>query len=233
MSRPPDIRPRLSPTKLIIFDCDGVLVNSEEIYQATELEYLAAAGITFEPSAYTQAFMGLAPAMWQAKLEAIGQERAKPLSPLFFEQLAGHTNERLRKNLAALPDARNVISQLPASICVASSTPLARLRWKLEHTGLIDLFDPHVFSSDMVVNGKPEPDLFLHAAGTMGVHPGECIVVEDSVNGVLAGKAAGMRVIGFTAGNHCTGTHGDALLRHGADALVDAYEDLEVTLARL
>ena len=233
MSRPSDTRPKLSPTKLIIFDCDGVLVNSEEIYQATELEYLAAAGITFEPSAYTQAFMGLAPAMWQAKLEAIGQERAKPLSPLFFEQLAGHTNERLRKDLAALPDARNVISRLPASICVASSTSLAQLRWKLEHTGLIDLFDPHVFSSDMVVNGKPEPDLFLHAAGTMGVHPGECIVVEDSVNGVLAGKAAGMRVIGFTAGNHCTGTHGDALLRHGADALVDAYEDLEVTLARL
>ncbi|RUZ77589.1 HAD family phosphatase [Mesorhizobium sp. M7A.F.Ca.US.006.01.1.1] len=219
--------------KLIIFDCDGVLVNSEEIYQAAELEYLTAAGITFEPGAYTQAFMGLSPAMWQAKLEAIGQERAKPLSPRFFEQLADYTNERLRKDLAALPDARNVISRLPAPKCVASSTPLARLRWKLEHTGLVDLFDPHIFSSDMVVNGKPEPDLFLHAAGAMGVHARDCIVIEDSVNGVLAGKAAGMRVIGFTAGNHCAGTHGDGLLRHGADALVGAYEDLEVTLASL
>ncbi|MEI9420929.1 HAD family phosphatase [Mesorhizobium sp. Cs1299R1N1] len=217
--------------KLVIFDCDGVLVNSEEIYQAAELEYLASAGLIFESDVYKQTFMGLSPTTWQAKLEAIGQERAKPLSPRFFEQLADYTSQRLQKYLAALPGAQNVINRLSASRCVASSTPLARLHWKLEVTGLIDLFDPYIFSSDMVANGKPEPDLFLHAADTMGVHPDECVVIEDSVNGVLAGKAAGMRVIGFTAGNHCTGSHGVALSRHGADCLVGAYADLEVALA--
>ncbi|MER9949323.1 HAD family phosphatase [Mesorhizobium sp. M0047] len=219
--------------KLIIFDCDGVLVNSEEVYQAAELEWLASAGLTFEPSVYTKTFMGLSPAIWRAKLEAIGLARAKPLTPHFFEQMADYTNERLQKRLAPLPDARNTINRLSSLRCVASSTPVARLRWKLERTGLIDLFEPHIFSSDLVNNGKPEPDLFLYAARSMNVHPEECIVVEDSVNGVLAGKAAGMHVIGFAAGNHCSGNHGDILLQHGADVVVAAYRDLESALVNL
>lgn len=219
---------------LMIFDCDGVLVNSEEIYLATELEFLASVGVILEREVYTDTFMGLSPPMWQARLEAIMLEtRSAPLPPDFFEQLDGHTTARIETHLAALPDARHVIDGLAARLCVASSTPSARLRWKLQQTGLIGLFDPHIFSSDMVRNGKPAPDLFLHAAAAMGVPTGECVVVEDSVNGVMAGKAAGMQVIGFTAGAHCAGNHGERLARAGADRIVESYGDLAAALERL
>jgi len=216
--------------KLIIFDCDGVLVNSEEIYQAAELEALASAGLVFDPSAYTREFMGLSPAAWRTKLESVGLEKAKPLSAEFFQRMSDCTVDRLDQHLAALPGSHDTITRLPSLRCVASSTPSKRLRWKLERTGLLDLFDPHIFSSDMVDNGKPAPDLFLHASARMGIRPEHCVVVEDSANGVLAGKAAGMRVVGFVAGKHCVGDHAGSLSRAGADVIALDYRSLEALL---
>jgi len=213
--------------RLIIFDCDGVLVNSEEIYQAAELEFLCSAGLVCEPVAYAEQFMGLSPAAWRSKLEAMGRETGKPLSAAFFDQMSASTAGQLEERLAALPGAGETILRLATRRCVASSTPYARLRWKLERTGLLEMLDPHVFSSDMVENGKPAPDLFLHAAASMGVDPVDCIVIEDSANGVLAGKAAGMRVVGFVAGKHCSGDHASRLLRAGADVIVEDYRSLE------
>jgi len=216
---------------LIIFDCDGVLVNSEEVYLAAELEFLASVGVVLERDVYTDTFMGLSPPMWQARLQSIiAEQRSAPLPSDFFVRLDDHTTARIEVHLAALPDARQTIDGIEARRCVASSTPSARLRWKLQQTGLIGLFDPHIFSSDMVANGKPAPDLFLHAAAAMGVQPGECVVVEDSVNGVMAGKAAGMQVIGFTAGAHCAGNHGDRLAMAGADRIVGSYGELAAAL---
>lgn len=216
---------------LMIFDCDGVLVNSEEIYIAADLEFLASVGVILEREAYTDTFMGLSPAMWQERLQTtLLQTSSAPLPPDFFERMDENSTAQLEARLAALPDAWHVIGGLTARRCVASSTPSMRLRWKLQQTGLIGLFDPHIFSSDMVLNGKPAPDLFLHAAAAMGVQPGECVVVEDSVNGVMAGKAAGMQVIGFTAGAHCTGNHGERLAMAGADRVVCSYGDLAAAL---
>jgi HAD superfamily hydrolase (TIGR01509 family) len=220
--------------KLVIFDCDGVLVNSEEIYLAAELEFLASIGAVFERSAYMQAFMGLDPNMWRAKLRStIEQMSGNPVPSDFFARMDEHTMARMERHLTALPGAGHTISGITTPRCVASSTPSARLRWKLQHTALISLFDPHIFSSDMVRNGKPAPDLFLYAAAAMNVRPEECVVVEDSANGVLAGKAAGMRVIDFTAGNHCVGDHGDSLLQSGADTITCTYGDLAAALRRL
>lgn len=220
--------------KLIIFDCDGVLVNSEEIYIAGELEFLAQVGAVFEQATYMRSFMGLSPAMWREKLRPAVERNIGTLLPAdFFDRMQVSAASRIETDLAALPDAYRVIDALPAMRCVASSTPSARLRWKLRHTGLIDLFAPHVFSSDMVENGKPAPDLFLHAAATVGIDPADCFVVEDSANGVLAGKAAGMRVVGLTAGRHCLAGHGDILLECGADAIVESYAALPDTLAAI
>lgn len=213
--------------RLIIFDCDGVLVNSEEIYQTAEREFLADAGLDFEPVAYAREFMGLSPRAWRTKLEAAGLERARPLSSEFFDRMTAGAGIRLEQELTEIPGARDIIARLSALRCVASSTPTPRLRWKLERTGLLDLFDPHVFSSDMVANGKPAPDLFLHAAAKLGVQPADCIVVEDSANGVLAGKAAGMFVVGFVAGKHCGDGHDQSLLLAGADVIVSDYRGLE------
>ncbi|MBY5760426.1 HAD-IA family hydrolase [Rhizobium leguminosarum] len=213
--------------KLTIFDCDGVLVNSEEIYLSAELEYLESIGASFEPKAYMQSFMGLSPSAWKAKLQASVEEKTgAPLQADFYDQIDQISTFRLEALLAEIPFARQTIDQIATLRCVASSTPAARLRWKLQRVGLIDLFDPHIFSTDLVQNGKPAPDLFLHVAMAMSASPHECIVVEDSVNGVIAGKAAGMHVIGFTAGNHCMADHGETLLRFGADIIIDKYEDL-------
>ncbi len=213
--------------KLIIFDCDGVLVNSEEIYIAAELEFLAGIGASFERGPYMQAFMGLSPRMWRGKLEpAVEANIGKALPADFFDRLHAFAVAKIETGLAALPDAYETIDAIAMRRCVASSTPSPRLRWKLQRAGLIDLFGPHIFSSDMVVNGKPAPDLFLHAAATMSVDPADCLVVEDSANGVLAGKAAGMKVVGLTAGGHCMDGHADILLDSGADIIVDSYAGL-------
>lgn len=218
--------------KLIIFDCDGVLVNSEEIYIAAELEFLAEIGAVFEQAAYMQSFMGLSPRMWREKLQpAIEANIGRALPADFFDRLHAFAVQRIETGLAAMPDARETIDGIAALRCVASSTPLERLRWKLQRTGLSDLFAPNIFSSDMVKNGKPAPDLFLHAAATMGIDPMDCLVVEDSANGVLAGKAAGMKVVGLTAGRHCLAGHADILSRSGADVIVESYAALPAALA--
>ncbi|EGE55193.1 UNVERIFIED_ORG: HAD superfamily hydrolase (TIGR01509 family) [Rhizobium esperanzae] len=219
--------------KLTIFDCDGVLVNSEEIYLGAELEFLQSIGAGFERKAYMQSFMGLSPAMWEAKLQdSVEAKTGTPLPRYFYAQLDHISTLRLEADLAEIPFARQAISKIATLRCVASSTPAARLRWKLQHVGLIDLFDPHIFSADLVLNGKPAPDLFLHAAMAFNVLPHDCIVVEDSANGVIAGKAAGMRVIGFIAGNHCSEEHGESLLRSGADMIVEKYDDLAAAIER-
>ncbi len=219
---------------LIIFDCDGVLVDSEAIYIASELKFLASAGLCLDRASYMQDFMGLSPGIWQKRLEALMLERtSRRLPPMFFEDLAAFTKTALEQRLTALPDAYQEIKALDHRCCVASSTGLSRLTWKLERTGLLDLFSPHVFSAEMVEHGKPSPDLFLYAAACVGVDPSGCVVIEDSANGVRAGKAAGMRVIGYTAGSHCDNGH-DALLKaHGADQVIAAYGNLHETIASL
>lgn len=218
--------------KLIIFDCDGVLVNSEEIYIAAELEFLAEIGAVFEQASYMQSFMGLSPSMWREKLRpAVEQNLGKTLPADFFDRMQTSAASRIETDLAALPDAYGTIGEISALRCVASSTPSVRLHWKLRRAGLIDLFAPHIFSSDMVKNGKPAPDLFLHAAATMGIEPADCLVVEDSANGVLAGKAAGMKVVGLTAGGHCLDGHADILSSSGADVIVESYAALPAALA--
>jgi beta-phosphoglucomutase-like phosphatase (HAD superfamily) len=103
----------------------------------------------------------------------------------------------------------------------------------LEHTGLADLFSPRIFSADMVDRGKPAPDLFLHAAATLAIEPRHCVVVEDSANGVIAGKAAGMKVIGFTGGDHCLADHEAILIDSGAQVVIDDFAQLGSTISRL
>jgi HAD superfamily hydrolase (TIGR01509 family) len=220
--------------KLIVFDCDGVLINSEEIYVAAEMDFLSRIGAQFERETYMRSFMGLSPAEWREKLEsAVKSETGRPLPAGFHDELGAFVLERLEADLAAMPGAFDAIGAIKSLRCVASSTPLSRLRWKLERAGLSDLFTPHIFSSDMVRKGKPAPDLFLHAAATMGIEPYECLVVEDSANGVLAGKAAGMQVIGFIGGKHCPLGHRSALLECGAGAIVEDFRDLNAAIDAL
>jgi HAD superfamily hydrolase (TIGR01509 family) len=109
-------------------------------------------------------------------------------------------------------------------IAVASSARAVFLESKLKRMGLYDLAAPHVYSADLVAAGKPAPDIFLHAAGKIGADPARCLVLEDSVNGVRAGCAAGMTVWGFTGGGHCYDGYGERLAAAGAHRIVENYE---------
>jgi len=220
--------------KLVIFDCDGVLIDSEEIYVTSEIEFLSKAGFHVERSAYMEAFMGLSPDAWRAKIGTTARERnGHPLLENFFESLHIYIMQRFESELRSLSGVRRAVSKLDAMYCVASSTPLPELQWKLGHAGIADLFVPNIFSADMVDRGKPAPDLFLHAAATLAVEPRRCVVVEDSANGVAAGQAAGMKVIGFTGGQHCPPDHETILLNNGAQVVIDDFAKLGSTISRL
>lgn len=220
--------------KLVIFDCDGVLINSEEIYVESEMEFLSNAGFQYERKAYMAAYMGLSHDDWQMKVEAAVQERnGHPLPENFFESLDSFVMQRIESELTAISGVRGAVADLEIICCVASSSRLSNLRWKLEHTGIADLFSAGVFSAEMVGRGKPAPDLFLHAAATLAIEPEHCVVVEDSANGVTAGKAAGMTVIGFTGGGHCPADHQAILMSSGAQVVIDSFANLGSTISGL
>ncbi len=178
--------------------------------------------------------MGLSHDDWRVKLGAAVQERnGYPLPEIFFESLHTFVMQRIESELEPISGVRGAVSNLEIMCCVASSSHLPNLQWKLEHTGISDLFFPHIFSVDMVDRGKPAPDLFLHAAATLGMEPRHSIVVEDSANGVIAGKAAGMKVIGFSGGDHCPDDQEAILLNSGAQVVIDDFAKLGSTISRL
>lgn len=219
---------------LVIFDCDGVLVNSEEIYLACELKQLRTLGVTIERSLYVATYMGLAYPEWQKRVEKlILDETGKPAEPGFFEALHSVVAKEIETNLTAMDNSADVIGQIKRKVCVASNSGTERLHWKLAHTGLAPLFGEAVFSAQMVKHGKPAPDLFLHAAKTLGAEPSRCVVIEDSVNGMRGAKAAGMTVIGFSGGRHCGDEHSDTLSGNGADYVIRNFSELPALLRTL
>jgi len=213
--------------ELIIFDCDGVLVDSEAILVEAELDFFMQHGVEMKRDSYIDQFMGIPMDDWKVKAsELIGEKYHTPISDDFFKPLEDSISKRIKEELLAIDGACQAISSLNKLKCVASSSSIRSLKSKLTQTGLLNLFDPHIFSTQLVEHGKPAPDLFLHAANELNVLPNECVVVEDSANGVLAGKRAGMQVIGFIGGGHCPPGHSDALLAKGADFIATDYSDL-------
>jgi HAD superfamily hydrolase (TIGR01509 family) len=212
----------------VIFDCDGVLVDSEALGLDIELSMLAEIGMAYEREAYVARFMG-GPVKWW--LEQIAADYAKQhggarlpdgfLAHLFETHRAAVEGDALLP-VAGVADAVGVLTCAKA---VASSSSTRGLGVKLRKTGLWALFDPHVYSTELVEHGKPAPDLFLHAAKGLGVVPARCLVIEDSINGVRAGRAAGMEVWGFTGGGHCGPGAGARLRDAGAHDVMASWAD--------
>lgn len=203
---------------LLIFDCDGVLIDSEAIACRMDAEELSAIGYPCTPEDIARDFLGLS---GQKMFALVEQYLGRPLPEGFVEESHARLMETFSRELVAMPGIGQAIADLKAigwSDCVASSSSPPRLRHTLGLTGLWQHFDGRVFSATMVANGKPAPDLFLHAAASMGVGPGDCLVVEDSTAGVQAARAAGMVVLGFTGGSHCGPGHGELLTQLGAAA---------------
>ncbi len=214
----------LGDHKAVIFDCDGVLVDSEKLALEVELEVLAELGLTFERDDYVLRFMGLSTEAFHVAIE---DESLKRLGLSIAAEVRG--SERLRQvmisHLTEVPGALQAVSALKLPKAIASSGSRAGLERKLKQTGLWEHFAPHVYSADHVANAKPAPDLFLHAAAALDVEPRDCLVLEDSVNGVMAAKAAGMTVWGFLGGGHAHDGLGQGLLSAGAERLVKDWPE--------
>lgn len=202
---------------MVIFDCNGVLVDSEPLATAIVSEEFMRAGYPLTPDIVARYFTGRRPADMFAEVE-IAASRKLPAD--FAATVASATLRRFRVELRATPHAAQALSWLRGPKCVASSSAFDRIRVSLESTDLIRFFDPYLFSANEVTHGKPAPDLFLHAAAKMRVNPGDCIVVEDSPVGVAAGVAAGMTVIGFTGGSHAGNPFGQSLRTAGARTVI-------------
>jgi HAD superfamily hydrolase (TIGR01509 family) len=214
---------------VIIFDCNGVLVDSEQIAAAVAAEELTRFGISITPDLVTRHFLGRRPADMFAMIEA-ATERKLPSN--FAARVAGTTLMRLRAELRAVPHAAYALTWLRGPKCVASSSTLDRIRVSLEATGLARFF-ADLFSASDVPHGKPAPDLFLHAASRMGTAAHDCIVVEDSPAGVSAATAAGMTAIGFVGGSHAGGELGGRLIKAGARTIVADLRHLKSAVVAL
>lgn len=211
-------------TELVIFDCDGVLVDSEPISITVLVEALAAAGVAMSEAEAHERFLGRS---LKSMSEILHDEYGLAVDAAFLEAMRKVLYERFRSELQPIPGVAETVDALGVAHCVASSSQPERIRLSLSVTGLLDRFEPNIFSASMVTHGKPAPDLFLHASAEMGVDPARCVVVEDSPAGIMAAKAAGMRVVAFTGGSHArTPRHRDALLDLRPDALFDDMREL-------
>jgi HAD superfamily hydrolase (TIGR01509 family) len=215
---------------VVIFDCNGVLVDSEPLATAIVSQEFIRAGFALTPDIVARYFTGRRPADMFAEVEiAAGRKLPKD----FAAHVANATLRKFRAELRATRHAAHALSWLRGPKCVASSSSLDRIRLSLETTDLIRFFDPNLFSASDVAQGKPAPDLFLHAAGKMHVHPGDCIVVEDSPAGVAAGVAAGMTVIGFVGGSHAGAQLASHLHSAGARVVISDMRALKGTIVDL
>jgi len=212
---------------LLIFDCDGVLVDSEPLSCAVDADLLTRLGFPITVEAVQERFVGKSLRDMVAAIEA---EYGRALPADFGDRLTRETLARFETELEPIAGVREAVLSISQRRCVASSSTPERIALSLRVTGLADLFE-QVFSAVEVARGKPAPDLFLHAAARMGAEPEGCVVIEDSPYGVAAAHAAGMPVIGFTGGGHCGPGHGAVLREAGADAVIASMDDLRATVA--
>ncbi|MET8807600.1 HAD family hydrolase [Streptomyces sp. NPDC004546] len=187
----------IKPIELVIFDCDGVLVDSERIAARVQVSLGAELGWPLTQEEVVERFIGRSHAVIREQVAArLGEETAAVWAER-FEQLH---HEAVNADLAPVDGLPEALDAIALPTCVASSGSHDKMRHTLGRTGLYDRFAGRIYSATEVARGKPAPDLFLHAARHMGVDPAACVVVEDSRPGVLAARAAGMRAFGYAGG---------------------------------
>lgn len=186
-----------SAPELVIFDCDGVLVDSELLSAEVSRRVLADLGCEVTLQEILDEFVG---ASAEAFAAGVAARLGRPLEPDWNSRYRPWYADALRSELRAVVGIEQALQDVSIPSCVASNSGHARIRESLRTTGLFEYFEGRIFSADDVARGKPAPDVFLLAAASMGVEPTRCLVVEDSVFGVRAARAAGMRVLAFAGG---------------------------------
>jgi HAD superfamily hydrolase (TIGR01509 family) len=215
---------------LVIFDCDGVLVDSEVISCRAHAETLTRHGYPITAEQVLERFLGRS--MRQATLE-VEAELGRSLADDFPTQVYAEIFQLFASSLQATPHIDAALAAIMLPVCVASSGPPEKISASLNRVGLYDRFTPHIFSAVQVRNGKPAPDLFLFAAEQMRTSPTRCLVIEDSVPGITGALAAGMAVLGFHGGSHCRPGYGDTLRAAGAAMTFDDMRQLPDLIAQI
>lgn len=215
---------------LLIFDCDGVLVDSEVIAHETLRDLMASLG---RPMTIDEAIREFGGRSLTDVLSSAERLLGRPIPQETGRYYGQRLLDRFRRDLRPVAGVREAILALPYRRCVASSSSPERLRLSLEVTGLAALFGDGVFSAVQVANGKPAPDLYQFAARSLDVAPEDCIVIEDTIRGVAAGCAAGMRVIGFSGATHATAGLAEDLRKAGARVVIGSMSELPAVVRRL
>jgi len=205
--------PGTPQTELVIFDCDGVLVDSEHIAMRTIVESCAPLGLQLTVAEAARLFTG---GKWTLVVAEIERRTGRTVPDRFTEAFRARLDAALANEVEPIDGVAEMLAQLPHRTCVASNGPHPKMRTTLSRTGLLPHFEGRIFSAYDIDDFKPAPGLFLHAARTMGAEPAHCVVVEDSDNGVRASQAAGMRTIAYVPNGD-----GSVFENHGATILRD------------
>jgi HAD superfamily hydrolase (TIGR01509 family) len=217
--------------RLIVFDFDGVIADSETLANTVLAQLVTELGTPMTPEASIATFMGK---RLDDVVAAIGAATARPVADGIAAELTRRTLARFRTDLREIPGLREYLAAFRhAPRCIASSSSPDRLTACLDILGLAEHFGSHVYSASDVARGKPHPDIFLHAARQVGADPAQAIVIEDSEGGVRAAVAAGMSVIGFCAASHIGPGHDERLRAAGAHDVAHSYRQAEEITRRL
>lgn len=201
---------------LIIFDCDGVLIDSEILSAQVLIKKLSEIGIVIDTDYVQKHYLGCS---FKSVTEKILNAFGLQLSPEFEDEYRVALMAQFNKTLQATLGVKDVLAQLSLPFCLATSSSRARTQQALAITGLSDYFEGTIFTAEEVKNGKPAPDLFLHAAHSMAASPANCLVIEDSLAGVTAAKAAGMQLAHYSGGSH---------IAESEDMITKAFPDVPV-----
>jgi len=217
---------------LIIFDCDGVLVDSEIIAAEVESKLLTDAGFPISAEEMAERFAGLT---WKDILFEVEREASIPFSANLLDASEKLLDKKLAAEVRAIDGAAAAIARIKGPRCICSNSSAHRLKAMLARTGIDRLFGDHVYSAKEVGEGrtKPAPDVFLHASAQFEAKPANVLVIEDSMHGIHAASAAGMRVVGFTGGSHSYPGHADRLTEAGAETVISRMADLPATVEAL
>lgn len=218
------------PFEALIFDCDGVLIDSEIVVCHIAAEELTKLGYTISTQQVIDRFAGRPDHDLRAEIE---QDWGRAIPPEYRQRVNDRTVQAYATDLKVMPGVHEALGGITLPICVASSSFPEKLRLGLETVGLYERFAPNVISGTLVARGKPEPDVFVFAAGWVKASPLHCAVVEDSVPGTRAAVRAGMRVLGFAGGSHCGPDHGQHLQEAGASLSFTDMRELPKLLAQL
>ncbi|RKP49135.1 HAD family hydrolase [Trinickia fusca] len=212
----------------LICDCDGVLVDSEVIADRVLVQSLVDAfpGIDFEVAA--KAAFGQQISAFLADLET---RFGIDIPDDFLATVERNIDAELKRSLAPITGVRDALGRVPLPAAVVSNSGLARVAASLRRAGLTDLFGPRLFSAEQVRRPKPHPDVYLHAAQQLGVEPSRCIVVEDSVTGLNAARAAGMKTIAFVGASHVPKGYAQVLRNLGVTRIIEHMEQLPEMIA--